>query len=381
MLRLSFKSLFLLVLLASLIPTKNGILAIDRRPESLAAVSAQTVEMQPDDLAITERIVHSYRRTAIINQNLGNSMWQLFFETRHQSLHRMFLTGTLNEISNILQNPHQSDLFYGFDNLAASLLPGFASPDAKQAHATICLDSLVRFAEAIGAVSLDNPEHYHYIPAIPLQADAIIDKINNMLGVQIVFPNPYPFENGLYTSYGIMSYRIPQSLYQAYRLKQMLKGIKNPRVLEIGAGLGRTAYYARLLGICDYTIVDIPFTAISSGYFLARTIGEENVLLSGEMALDKDQRVKILTPAEFLASNGAYDLILNADGFTEMDPIIAKTYWQHIEKVTPIFLSINHEANAYTVKSLIDKSDHVAEVTRYPYWMRKGYIEEIVRFK
>ena len=236
-------------------------------------------------------------------------------------------------------------------------------------------------SQAMGVIPLDNPEHYDCVPASLWRADVVIDKINKAMGVQIVLPNPYPYEYGLLTSYGILSTRVPQSLYQAYRIKQMLKGIEHPRVLEIGAGLGRTAYYARLLGIKDYTIVDIPFTAMSSGYFLGCTLGEDQILLSGEVAPDMQERIKIVTPAEFLASSKMYDLILNADGFTEMDPNTARAYWGHIEKATPIFLSINHEMNSYSVKMLIDENNHVAEVTRYPYWMRKGYVEEIVRFK
>ena len=336
---------------------------------------------QSNDLTMVQRVTAAYRHSARIHQNLGQSMWQMFFDTRHQSLHKLFLTGNLNQAAEVLHNPHTSDLFYGFDNLTVSILPCFAEPTAQQNQATLCLDHLVRFAEAIGAIPLDNPEHHFYIPPFPWQADAVIDKINKILGIQIVFPNPYPHEVGLLTSCGVMSYRVPQALYQACRLKQLVQGIPHPRILEIGAGLGRTAYYARLLGIKDYTIVDIPFTAISSGYFLGRTLGEGQILLSGETAPDSQERIKILTPAEFLASYETYDVILNADGFTEMDPAIARSYLRRIEKAAPLLLSINHEANAYTVKMLIAESSNIADVARYPYWIRQGYLEEVIRFK
>jgi hypothetical protein len=350
-------------------------------PESLAATPAQTMESQKNDLSIIKRVMESYRRAAENNENRGDSMWQMFFDQRHVPLHKIFMEGMFDEVAMILRYPARSDLFYGFDNLVASLVPSFADPSSQQAHAKICLDCLVRLAESIGAISLDNPEAYQGVPMHLWQADAVVDKINQALNKQIIFPNPYPDEYGLLTSYGIVSYRAIQAFYQAYRIKQLLDGIENPRVLEIGAGLGRTAYYAKLLGIDNYTIVDLPFTALSSGYFLGCTLGDDQILYSGENALDAERRIKMLTPAKFLASTDTYDLIINADGFTEMDPKVARAYWKQIEHSTSIFLSINHEINPYQVKTLIDESQCVAKVERYPYWMRQGYVEEIVRFK
>ncbi len=56
------------------------------------------------------------------------------------------------------------------------------------------------------------------------------------------------------------------------------------RVLEIGAGLGRTAYYAWRAGIRHYTIVDVPLTAVAQADFLGRTLGPEALTLAGEDA-------------------------------------------------------------------------------------------------
>src|SRR5690606_14876259 len=112
---------------------------------------------------------------------------------------------------------------------------------------------------------------------------------------------------------GIISYRVPQALYQAWRMAQLLKDIARPRVLEIGAGLGRTAFYARKFGILDYTIIDIPVTALSQGYYLGRVLGEDQIHLAGEDRASSDERIKILPPSYFLTGEDRYDLILNAD--------------------------------------------------------------------
>jgi putative sugar O-methyltransferase len=178
----------------------------------------------------------------------------------------------------------------------------------------------------------------------------------------------------------VISYRAPQALYQAWRIKQLLKNIKNPRVLEIGAGLGRTAYYAKTLGIDDYTIVDLPIVSMVSGHFLARSLGGDQVLFFEETAHDSKDRVKFLSPLNFLSSVDSYDLVINVDSLTEMDSDTAQNYLNGIAKNTKIFLSINHESNPFTVKELIDRSESTAQIDRFPYWMRRGYVEEVVRY-
>ena len=152
-------------------------------------------------------------------------------------------------------------------------------------------------------------------------------------------------------------------------------------MLELGAGLGRTAYYARQMGIIDYTIIDLPFTAVSQGYFLMRTLGGDQVLLQGEYRGDASGKVKILNPTAFLESSGSYDLIVNIDSLTEMSRRMAEQYWRRIEASTPLFLSINHEANEFMVRDLIDGSVCVTGRHRHPYWIRKGYVEELVSFR
>ena len=86
-------------------------------------------------------------------------------------------------------------------------------------------------------------------------------------------------------------------------------------------------------------------------------------------------------PAEFLTGNEKYDLVINVDSLTEMDPNIARAYWNQIESNTNIFLSINHEAHTLSVRELIDGSTRVVESERAPYWMRRGFVEEVIRFK
>jgi hypothetical protein len=104
----------------------------------------------------------------------------------------------------------------------------------------------------------------------------------------------YNSDFGLYSSRGIIKYRSIHSLHFVSRMKEILKdNITNSTIIEIGAGLGRNAYYAKKLGVKKYIIIDIPETCIMSSYYLGKTLGEENITLYPETS---DNYLHILPP-------------------------------------------------------------------------------------
>jgi hypothetical protein len=331
-----------------------------------------------NDLDLLKRIISAYKSTN--NPELGESMWKAFFASHHSSFHQELIGDELDMVAKVFRDPKTTDLFYGFDILTKSYEKNFKSDKVRNTYAKVCLDGLVRFAESAGAVGVANPEAWSNQEENLLVVEDVLELITKKCWSFSV-PNPFPGEHGLETSRGVLSYRVPQALYQAWRIKQLVKDVKNPKILEIGAGLGRTAYYAYELGIKDYTIVDIPITAASQAYFLGCTLGEMSVCLEGERCEEPSRKIKIISPQTFMNEAKTYDLILNADSLTEMDISIAKGYWGKIKKLTNIFLSINHENNSFCVKDLIAGDLSSFEVNRTPSWMRKGYVEELITKK
>lgn len=330
------------------------------------------------DLKLVERIITAYQEAN--KADLGDSMWKVFFASYHNAIHEELMNGHVETVAKIFRDPGASDLFYGFDLLTKSY-QGISNTDQVRApYARLCLDGLVRFAEAAGVSPIDNPETWSSRDGSTLETEKVLEELSKKCWPFSV-PNPFPAELGLKTSRGIISYRVPQALYQAWRIKQLVKGIDNPRILEIGAGLGRTAYYAYELGLRDYSIVDIPITAASQAYFLGRTLGENNIHLDGEPTLESIQKVKVLSPQTFINENKTYDLVLNADSLTEMDLSTANAYWKKIKSSTDMFLSINHEANPFCVRDLIAEDLPNIEINRCPAWMRRGYVEELIKMK
>jgi hypothetical protein len=211
-----------------------------------------------------------------------------------------------------------------------------------------------------------------------IDIDASLKKLDSALRQTILFPNPFRGEFGLETSRGVASYRAVQALYQAWRLSEIIRPRGRATVLEIGPGLGRTAYYAFKMGIGDYTTVDLPLGVVAQACFLGGTLGPDYVWMIGDNPNLADGRIRLLPSSKLDEIQQKFDIVLNVDSMTEMSSDVAAKYVTWIAKSADIFLSINHEANAFTVAELA--SAHLfpgAKTARSPYWMRQGYVEEI----
>ncbi|WP_157158674.1 hypothetical protein [Bradyrhizobium sp. WSM1253] len=113
------------------------------------------------------------------------------------------------------------------------------------------------------------------------------------MGFKIDFSNLYRGEIGLKTSRGVANYRAIQASYQAWRIVDNLDELpSSASVLEIGAGLGRTAYYVMKMGVGRYTIIDLPLTNVSPGCFLGSTLGAHAVALHGETRRTASVKIK-----------------------------------------------------------------------------------------
>ena len=223
----------------------------------------------------------------------------------------------------LLRDPGSNMLFYGFDNLSSGTMDMNSIWD-KVHHARV-YDDLLRLGEAVGTQRLEYPEGPETPPAP--DPEIILRELDTALGFTIRFPNPYPNEVGLKTSRGVASYRAIQALYQAYRVAELVRDRPNARVLEIGGGLGRTAFYTHQFGLRDYTLIDLPMTNVAQAYFLGRVLGPDAISLFGE---DRPG-IRIHPPAVFLDAADRYDLVINVDALPELATDTATAYCQAIK--------------------------------------------------
>lgn len=319
-----------------------------------------------DDQQLVRRIEAAYS-LACLHPVLGDGgFWLAEYAALKQYEHERLIA---RDAGAVLRDPARSNLFYGFDALVK--LPG-GKPKTAEQEAWMTYDALLQLASALGESRLHNPEAPH--PAQLPDIEGLLEGLDRAVGFRIDFPNPFPNEVGLATSRGIATYRCAQSIYQAWRIAELVQHRENARVLEIGPGLGRTAYYAFRLGLRDYTLIDIPLSSAAQGYFLGRVLGENAVSLFGESSVAP---ITVAPPSYFLDGAESYDLVVNVDSLTEMSRSVADSYWRRIQRGVPVFLSINHERNSFTFRDLYVASGHAASVKRAPYWLRRGYVEEL----
>jgi hypothetical protein len=342
-----------------------------RQPGRIAGSAAVTAMSPSDDAKLVARVVAAYRAASATALGSKNSFWLQSFSDFKRPIHDALMSRDAEAaVAATLRDPGSNMLFYGFDNLTCRTAP---SPSTEIGHHRIPVyDDLLRLAEAIGVQRLDNPEQLesHRAP----ETAVILRDLDAAFGFTIQFPNPFPGEVGLATSRGVASYRAVQALYQAYRIAELVRDRPGARVAEIGGGLGRTPFYAHQFGLRDYTLIDLPMTNVAQGYFLGRVLGPDAICLFGE---DRPG-MRILPPVAFLAATDRYDLAVNVDSLTEMAPATASAYCREIRGRADIFLSINHESNARTVRDIC-VSLGMSASSRAPYWLRRGYLDEVFR--
>jgi hypothetical protein len=331
---------------------------------------------QFDDSLLIKKLKEFY---LLCNDNFdarnNDSMWTEFFQRLHGEIHSAFIRGNHKKIVDILRNPGKYNLFYGFDNLNKD------SIDKKwlgyRLEPEIAMDCLLSLCEAVGIVSMSNPERLFSVQTI--NPEEAVQLLSLTFKFNLSFPNPFKGEFGIQTKLGIISYRTIQSIYQAWRISEIVKNIPEPKILEIGGGLGRTAYYCRHFGIYDYTIVDIPISTLAQGNFLGRVLHEKDLIMVSESAdlENHNSKIKLTYPKAFFNSTRKYDLIINADSMTELDKTIAKDYLRKIRHDSSLFLSINHENNSFSVNSIWKETTGLNRLHRIPNWVRRGYVEEL----
>lgn len=329
----------------------------------------------PIDAALTKRIIESYRQSAPADIGAQSNLWSMI-EAKTRGIHEALMSSDLQAVREEISHPARNKLFYGFDNTFDDFHKAASANEGVRGEQGLKIQrQLVRLAEAVGVQPRWNPEGGARYPhrQKPEQGtvEAMLDRIEDRVGIALDFPNPFPDEFGLASTRGVISERAVHAIYQAYRLRRIWPH-DEARVMEIGAGLGRTAYYARKFGILNYTIVDIAMTQVAQATFLGSVLGANQISLSGETATSG---VRLRSPAWLDMSDETFDVVLNVDSLTEMNRATAENYASLARKRSRRFLSINHEANEFRTQDL-DALKSTA-VERFPYWLREGYVEEL----
>ena len=328
-----------------------------------------------DDLDLARRIAASYRTASLTPLGDDSSGWVLSIAGIKADCDRHLRSGDPQAVAAMLRDPARTTLHYGFDELYDHA--GLEDHGlARLASAPAWLyDTLRRLGEAVGSLRLEYPEAYHIYEDRAPAVEDILSGLDAAFGFRVTFPNVFPDEAGLATSRGVATFRAIQSLYQAYRIFDVTGRNTKSSIVEIGGGLGKTAFYARQFGLRDYTIIDLPLSNVAQANFLGRALGPETLSLFGEN--ESDGLLKIRPPDYYLNGDRRFDVGVNIDSLVEMSQDTAETYLRHLIARSSVIISVNHEVNAFTTRELLLRLG-ARHVTRSPYWLRRGYVEELV---
>ena len=322
------------------------------------------------DSIFSHRIAKSYRLQKSNFDGHKGSFWSSI-ESKNDDIDAALNSEDFNTLARILSDPVKTELFYGMDILYSS------SDTVSPATAPVELirNSLYFLGEATGAIGISNPEANGRRVG-NLDLEDLLGKIEEITQIPIEFPNPFDGEYGLPSTRGMISHRAILGIYQAWRTLALTR-IYGNRVLEIGGGTGRAAYYARRAGILDYTIVDIPMTSVAQATWLGEVIGPQNIELLGEE--QSANNIKLVDQQKLIKSGKNFDLVVNVDSMTEMALQVATDYVDYIVSHSKTFLSMNHEVNHFKVCDLPGLGKF--QQSRNYCWIRPGYVEEIFKIE
>jgi hypothetical protein len=242
--------------------------------------------------------------------------------------------------------------------------------------ARMAADKILLLAEALGVISLANPEQTGNDRS-DKDFKAVLSNIEKQLGLSLVPPN---IDGGLLKIW-IGPAKFNERDCNAIYTASLLKTFKN--VCEIGGGSGRVAYWAHHLGIPEYTIIDLPQINVIQGFYLMSSLGGDSVQLFGE---SKSAPIKIVPNTAYrqTVNISRFDVVLNQDSFPEMSQEVAIEYLEWIAGDRKNLISINHENQPRgtegnrqnRVSSLFLEIKEYELISRQQYWLRRGYALE-----
>jgi hypothetical protein len=333
---------------------------------------------------IASRIQTAYRKALSENGGNQNSLWQQIERAHHGKFLECLSSADPLSLARYLQNIFNESILWGIDQPAehTQLL---ASPEQQATYAAHLKDRLLALGEALGCLPVENPEQGRWGQNFGLDPEEVVSRIEEFLCIDIRPPEVADGCFGIQTAKGLFNYHDINAIYVAWRIKNLLADIPEPRVCEIGAGMGKVAYYATRMGIPYYTIVDLPQINAVQAFYLLSALSEQTVSLLGEQPNTTIQILPFWRYPEF--PEGSFDLVLNQDSLPEMGYDAAVSYIQQTaEKSKDFFLSINQEGEEvmtpdghreHIVWQLVKQCSAYRRLYRFPFWLRRGYVEEL----
>ena len=325
----------------------------------------------PDETFLA-RIKKTYRLAISKYEQPAGTIWG-DIDGRRAAIHRALTSDDDSLLRKALSDPEGNLLYVGIEQIGGDFFNAFRNqPDFSIKSGQSIYAHLLGAAHSLGAVALPYPEDAARIEPT-YSTDELLDRIGALVGDAFSYPNNMLGEIGLPSRRGIISWKVPMALYQAYRLADLANLVGGSKVLEIGPGVGRTALHARQLNcFSSYATIDLPLGIVAQACFLEATIGRDAYWMIGDDHAPRPNQIRLLLAGDL--NDEKFDIILNVDSLTEMPRDQAKAYFDYALRNAKVFFSINHEINPFRVCDL--EEARRCTVMRHVSAIRPGYAEE-----
>jgi hypothetical protein len=340
------------------------------------------------EFRICERLIASYRAAkAHRAPRFSADLWDRVHCDVGKPIDDLVELRNHRGLAELLQNGIRRDFSFGLGSGPAWYAR--AATGDTDVIRTVIVDRFLSLAEYLGVVPVENPESDSFGSLGYAELSEIAQSVEESLGCDISTPAVFGLF-GIRVDGRLLTIRTPDALYVSNAMKQM-----GDAVLEIGAGFGLCAYYATrqrpAATAGKYTILDLPLTNLLQGYFLLKALGESTVRLFGEE--ESGQAVSVLPYFSTMDLRArSADVILCQDVFPELGVDKIEYYLSNIGRIgRGVLYTINHEGS-YRLKAHatnanaplpVNVCNHIKDRrgfktrSRSPYWIRKGYVEEI----
>ena len=177
---------------------RRFLLRLNHNPKAFIFKTATVTEqlLRSDDIQLVERLKKFYKACDASFEGSKDSVWSGIFVNLHGEIHSAFIEGNDEKIRDILRNPGKYNFFYGFENLCVDLIESKRLEDILEPQMT--MDSLLSFCEAVGVITMANPESLRINKSIDPRT--AIQLLEGEFGFNLLFPNPFPGEYGIKTN-------------------------------------------------------------------------------------------------------------------------------------------------------------------------------------
>lgn len=359
--------------------TEYPALTIDLPPETAAS---------EEDVAIAERLIRAWNLAVNAERRAdrpSGDVWEMVQYEFHGEFVAALKAGDARALAGILVRFFRHNVSYGMGG-GQSLYDALLDEDGNRKNGVLTLDRLASLAESLAVLPYENPEQGRWGETLYLDPTEIAARIERKLGIPICPPQVGGYF-GLRVGNSLIFATTCNQLYAACRLAQLAVDSPQRTLCEIGGGYGGCAYYAHLLGFRDYRLFDLPTVNVLQGYYLLKALPDARVVLFGEP--ESDSAVCVY-PYWLLRKqpDGSFAVALNQDSLPEIAAGIARQYLRDIARTSELFLSINQESQGpsgppgvhqNSVPEMADASGVLRRVSRHPFWLRAGYVEEVYR--